>query len=114
MPYKVYFSPQFNRDLGEIWDYISEEHKDPDLADQITDGLIAESETLEEFPMRGSRVLLPNGMDTGYRFVMFKSYLSLYRIQDEKVYIARAVHEKQDYLRFLIPGFSQKDFLDND
>ena len=70
MPYKVYFSPQFNRDLGEIWDYISEEYKDPDLADQITDGLITESETLKELPMRGSKVLLPNGMDTGYRFGM--------------------------------------------
>ena len=105
MPYKVHFSPQFNRDLVEIWNYISVEYKDPELADQITDGLITESEALEVFPMRGSKVLLPTGMDTGYRFVMFKGYLSLYRIQGEEVYIARAVHEKQDYLRDApIPG----------
>ena len=104
MPSEVHFSPQFDRDLEEIENYITDKYQDPELADRITDGLIAECEKLRDFPFRGSKVYLPNGMDTGYRFVMYKGYLSFYKTQDAEVYVLRAAHYRQDYLQILIPG----------
>ena len=40
MQYRVDYSPEFLRDLDEIWMYIFEEYQNPDAAERITDGIV--------------------------------------------------------------------------
>ena len=103
MRYNLRYSPEFLEDLVKIGDYIEIRLQNHEAADRITNGIVDATDILAEYPETGSRVFLPGGLDSGYRFVTFQGYLAVYRIQQNEVYIARAVHEKQDYMRVLFP-----------
>lgn len=103
MRYEIHYSPEFLNDLFEIGDYIESQFRDPDAADRITNGIVDATDVLAAYPETGARIFLPGGLDSGYRFVVFRGYLAVYRIQPGGVYVARAVHEKQDYMRVLFP-----------
>ena len=103
MRYNVRYSPEFLNDLLQIGDYIESQFCDPAAADRITSGIMDTTERLAEYPESGARVFLPGGLDSGYRFVTFGEYLAVYRTQFNEVYIVRAVHAKQDYMRVLFP-----------
>jgi len=103
MRYRINYSPEFLNDLFEIGDYIESQYQNPQAADRITDGIVDATDILAEYPETGARIFLPGGLDSGYRFVIFQGYLAVYRIQPGEVFVARAVHEKQDYMRILFP-----------
>jgi len=103
MRYRINYSPEFLNDLFEIGDYIESQYQNPQAADHITDGIVDATDILAEYPETGARIFLPGGLDSGYRFVIFQGYLAVYRIQPGEVFVARAVHEKQDYMRILFP-----------
>ena len=103
MRYRINYSPEFLNDLFEIGDYIESQYQNPQAADRITDGIVDATDILAEYPETGARIFLPGGLDSGYRFVIFQGYLAVYRIQPGEVFVVRAVHEKQDYMRILFP-----------
>ena len=103
MRYKLNYSPEYMEDLLRISDYIEVQFHDPDAADRITEGIVDATDILAEYPESGARIFLPGGLDSGYRFVVFQGYLSIYQIRYGEVYVARAIHEKQDYMRILFP-----------
>ena len=109
MPYRINYSPEFLDDLFEIGDYIESQFHDPEAAERVTNGIVDATDILADHPEAGARVFLPGGLDSGYRFVVFQGYLAVYRIQLGEIYIARAVHEKQDYLRVLFPWLRRED-----
>ena len=109
MRYSVQFSPQFLRDLYEIEDYITYTFHDPQAAQRITDGIVNATDILADYPETGARIFLPGGLDSGYRFVIYQGYLAIYAIRPDGVYIVRAVHEKQDYMRILFPWTRTQD-----
>jgi plasmid stabilization system protein ParE len=112
MRYRINYSPEFLNDLFEIGDYIESQYQNPHAADRITEGIVDATDILAEYPETGGRIFLPGGLDSGYRFVIFQGYLAVYRIQPGEVFVARAVHEKQDYMRILFPR-SQKEQSDS-
>ncbi len=107
MQYRVDYSPEFLRDLDEIWMYIYGEYKNPDAAERITDGIVNTTEILSAFPYSGQAVFLPGGMDSGYRMLVFENYVISYRVLQDKVQVARVVHALQDYMRELFPWLNR-------
>ena len=103
MRYNVHYSPEFQNDLDNIADYIVSEFCDPVAAERITNGIVDATEMLEEYPESGRKVFLPNGMDSGYRFVVYRDYVAFYRFEWNEVYVARAINTRQDYMRILFP-----------
>ena len=103
MRYKLNYSPAFLNDLYQIGDYIEIQYQNPVAADRITGGIMDATEVLAEFPETGAKVLLPGGLDSGYRFVVFEDYLAVYQIKFQEVYIVRAINKRQDYMRVLFP-----------
>lgn len=101
---EVRYSPEFLNDLFEIGDYIESKLKNPAAADHITAGIMDATDGLADYPERGPRLFLPGGLDSGYRYVVFQSYLAIYRALPDGVYVVRAVHERQDYMRMLFPA----------
>ena len=109
MRYKLNYSPAFLDDLYQIGDYIESQFFNPAASERITNGIVDATDILAEYPETGARIFLPGGQDSGYRFVTFEEYLAVYQIRFNEVYIARAVHEKQDYMRVLFPGLRHDD-----
>ena len=101
MAAKVNYSPEFLDDLFRISCYIESQFYDPDAAARITSGIMDATDHLADFPESGAPIFLPGGLDSGYRFVLFQGYLAIYQIHFNEVYVARAVHEKEDYMRIL-------------
>lgn len=99
----VRYSPAFLDDLMRIEEYIKTQFHDPDAAARVTDGILDATEALAGCPESGARVFLPGGLDSGYRFVIYKGWLAVYTLRSGEVCVARAVHEKQDYMRVLFP-----------
>ena len=95
------YSPQFLDDLVQIGEYIETRFFDPAAAVRITEGILNTTDILAEFPEKGAVVYLPGGADSGYRYVVFEHYLAVYAIRHDSVYVTRAIHVKQDYLRVL-------------
>ena len=57
---------------------------------------------LAMFPESGAKLEFDDGMDSGYRFVVFKNYLAFYRLKQNKVvYVDRVVYAGRDYMRIL-------------
>ena len=102
---EVRYSPEFLKDLFEIGSYIESRFQDPEAADRITNGIVDATDILAENTKTGARIFLPGGLDSGYHFVTYRAYLAVYRVLPDGVYVARAIHEKQDYMRAL---FSQQ------
>ena len=109
MRYDIHYSSEFLNDLFEIGDYIETQFRDPAAADRITNGIVDATDILAAYPETGARIFLPGGLDSGYRSVIFQGYLAVYKIQAGEVYVARAVHEKQDYMRVLFPWLRPHD-----
>ena len=103
MQYRVDYSPEFQRDLDDIWNHIVSEYQDADAAERITNGIVDATEILFTFPLSGQAVFLPGGMDSGYRILVFESYVIVYRVFHDTVQVSRTVHASADYMRVMFP-----------
>ncbi len=99
----VKYSPEFQNDLDTIWEYLAMNRENIPVAEDIVDGLISVTEQLADWPRRGTKLILPDGSDSGYRAVGYKGYLAVYLLRKEEILVARAVHSHQDYMRMLFP-----------
>ena len=66
-------------------------------------GILDAAERLADFPESGKRVFLPGGLDSGYRFLVFESWVVVYRIWRQEVQVARVIPAALDYMRVLFP-----------
>ena len=105
MKFQVDYSPEFERDLDEIWTFIVSEYQNVQAADRIANGIIDATEILFSYPLSGQKVILPGGMDSGYRILVFEAYVIVYRVLHNTVQVSRVVHSSIDYMRVLFPRF---------
>ena len=104
MQSKVEYSPKAVRDLDEIWDYIENKLCNPSAAQNTVDGIMDKIDDLAMFPESGAKLEFDNGLESGYRFVVFKNYLAFYRLRlDNVVYVDRVIYADRDYMRILFP-----------
>ena len=102
MQSKIEYSPKAVRDLDEIWDYIENELCNPSAAQNTVDGIMDKIDDLAMFPESGAKLEFDNGLESGYRFVVFKNYLAFYRLRpDNVVYVDRIIYAGRDYMRIL-------------
>lgn len=102
MKRKIDYSPRALKDLDEIWDYIEGELYNPGAAEHTVNGLMDKVDGLALFPESGARLEFENGLDSGYRYIIFKHYLAFYHLRpDNVVYIDRVIYGGRDYMRLL-------------
>lgn len=104
MQNKIGYSPRAMKDLDEIWDYIENELCNPSAAQNTVEGIMDAVENLAMFPETGAKVEFDNGLESGYRFVVFRNYLAFYRLRPENVvYVDRVMYAGRDYMKILFP-----------
>lgn len=104
MQSKIEYSPRALKDLDEIWNYIEVELCNPSAAQNTVDGIMDRVDGIASFPESGSKLEFENGLNSGYRYVVFKNYLAFYRLKpDDVVYVDRVIYGGRDYMRILFP-----------
>ena len=104
MQNKIVYSPRAIKDLDEIWDYIENELSNLCAAQNIVEGIMEKIDSLGMFPEAGAKLEFDNGLESGYRFVVFKNYLAFYHLKSENViYVDRVMYAGRDYIRILFP-----------
>lgn len=101
MKFKVVFSPLAIRDLDEIWDYISDVLKNPSAAENTVNGILDKADLLGDQPEIGAQLFFDDGLNSGYRYVIYNNYLTFYRVYPETVYVDRVIYGKRDYMNLL-------------
>lgn len=104
MQSKIEYSPRALKDLDEIWDYIEVELCNPSAAQNTVDGIMDRVDGIASFPESGSKLEFENGLNSCYRYVVFKNYLAFYRLKpNDIVYVDRVIYGGRDYMSILFP-----------
>lgn len=101
MHYKIQYASMALKDLDEIWDYITKELMNPSAAENTINGIMDIIDNLTDFPETGAKLIFDNGLDSGYRYVLYKNYMAFYHIQAGCVYIDRIMYGRRDYMKEL-------------
>ena len=97
MVYSLIASEAFERDLGQIVRYLSDELSSPQAARSFLEEVEAATDQLRVTPEMRAISRKPVLSDFGYREWYLKHYVLVYRIAGNAVLLARIFHQKQDY-----------------
>lgn len=95
---KIEYSPIAVRDLERVWAEVFEASASTEIATKYIDDLMDQVAAKRDFPKSGSP-LYYEGMFTGFYFVVFKSYMAFYKVEEERMIVSRVIYEKSDYMR---------------
>ena len=80
--YEVRLMNQALQDLDEIYGYIASSLQEPGVASELLDALESEILALEYLPYRCSERRTGSFANSGYRQLMVKNYIVIYRIDE--------------------------------
>lgn len=100
---RLRYTPEAIRDLQEASRYICEVLHNPAAAVRIKKKVLDQCSSLKQFPELGVCLEAMTEYQTDLRLLVSGNYMVLYRIEQDTVSVARILHAKQDYLRFLLP-----------
>ena len=99
--YRVEVSDSAEHDLERIISYIAGELNAPDAASSFADKVYECYSKLEENPFIFEKCRDPKLQQEGYRRVVIKNYLMLYKIYDEFVIVHRFFYGRQNYAELI-------------
>ena len=94
---KLRISPRANSDVEAIWNYIARDN--PRAADQVEDDIQSAMRMLAEFPGLGHT--RPDVRRPGFRFWRVRSYLIVYRVDEDTLLVVRVIHGSREIRRQL-------------
>ena len=101
MPERLFYSPQAQLDLEEVYDYFANELGDSDKGRVlVSDILVAAG----EIPLHASRYPLVGPLpftNDAYRFKTVGNYLIFFRVVDDAVYVDRILYKRRDFSSLL-------------
>lgn len=98
--YSLNYSRTAIRDLDRIWSEVFNASHDYDVTEKYIDELLVTIESKTAIPKSGNPLYYEN-MFTGYYYVLFKTYIAFYRINDENMLADRVLYGAGDYMREL-------------
>lgn len=109
MKNNIYYSPEAQNDLDEIWEYISVELCNPQAAENTVNKIMDTVDELKDFSEIGALLSSVTEVESDYRFLISGNYMIFYRVIDTDVYIDRVLYGRRDYLRILFPDLPRND-----
>lgn len=109
MKNNIYYSPEAQNDLDEIWEYITFELCNLQAAENTVNKIMDTVDELENFSEIGDPVSAVTDIESDYRFLTSGNYMVFYRVNEQDVYIDRVLYGRRDYLRILFPDLPQYD-----
>ncbi|MCI8599329.1 MAG: type II toxin-antitoxin system RelE/ParE family toxin [Lachnospiraceae bacterium] len=109
MKNNIYYSPEAQNDLDEIWEYISAELCNPQAAENTITKIMDTVDELKDFSEIGALLSSVTEVESDYRFLLSGNYMIFYRVIEKNVYIDRVLYGRRDYLRTLFPDLPRND-----
>ena len=109
MKNNIYYSPEAQNDLDEIWEYITFELCNPQAAENTINKIMDTVDELENFSEIGSLLSSVADIESDYLFLTSGNYMVFYRVNGQDVYVDRVLYGRRDYLRTLFPDLPQHD-----
>lgn len=100
MSYLTQYSPLFLRDLERIWAEVFSVSQNLITTNQYINDLMDKIEKYKDYPKSASRLYYEDAW-TGYYFITFKAYIIFYHIENNTVFVDRALYGKSDYIQKL-------------
>ncbi|MCM1233554.1 MAG: type II toxin-antitoxin system RelE/ParE family toxin [Ruminococcus flavefaciens] len=101
MKYKVEILPSAWEDLKKIEDYYLIQF-DAKTALKVSDSILDSIERLEDFPDSGSKTPDPWLNEQGYRMVLCRKHVSIYRAIGTTVYVYHIADTQMEYTKLFI------------
>ena len=101
MVYKTEILESAQRELTEIVGYLAAVLKNPQAAEAFLSELDHQVALIENDPYLYSVSHLPELAARNYRVAFVKSYVMLYTLRGNTIYIAHIFHQRQDYARLV-------------
>jgi toxin ParE1/3/4 len=98
---RLCISPEVQKDLSEIKEYIVKELDNPTAALRIASKITKHMRELLRFPQTGAPLSSVVQMNTDYRFLVCGNYTVFYRYEDESIFVDRVLYGRRDYMKIL-------------
>ena len=98
---KVFISPEAERDLSQIKQFISTELKKRSSANRIVGSIMKDLCELGRHPEQGPSIEALTAFQTELRMLLCGKQIALYKIENESVFVVRIIDTRQDCLRVL-------------
>ena len=87
--------------MDAIWDYIAIEYQNIASASALINNILDDVDQLEDFAELGPELSSIADVESNYRFLVTKDYLTFYRVSGNDAYVDRVLNGRMDYLRVL-------------
>ena len=101
MSYKITFSAIAEKDIGKMSNEIYNSCLDKKTTEEYVKNLLRKIKEKADFPESGIPLLFLK-QSTGYRYIIYKSYLAFYRIKGDEIIVERVLFAKSDYFKDLL------------
>lgn len=99
------FSPKAERDLDEIFRFISSDN--PDAAQRVRETILDVADLLAQNPELGRKIRKASSRHAQIRWFVvpkFRNYLIFYQPFQKTIVVVRVLHAAQDWTRFFPPA----------
>lgn len=101
MPYNVFILDEAKREYRSIIDYQAKVLGSSQAAGEFLEEFRAQVDRISADPFIFARSRLPELAARDYRVALVKSYVFLYKVEDQNIFIAHLFHQTQDYARLV-------------
>ena len=98
---RIKYTPAAIADLQELKDYISKTLHNPKAAQRITKSIMDHCSQLKMHPQLGMSLAAKTGVETDLRYLVCEQYLTIYRVEDDLIMVARVLDGRTDYIKVL-------------
>ena len=98
--YKIIFTDEFDEEIQQIYDYISKNLKEKEIADRFISKVYGRIEDLKIFPKMYMKIEKMDRLHNEYHRIVVNNYIVLYTVDElnQKVIISHIYYKRKNYL----------------
>ena len=98
--YKIIFTDEFDEEIQQIYDYISKNLKEKEIADRFISKVYGRIEDLKIFPKMYMKIEKMDRLHNEYHRLVVNNYIVLYTVDELKqiVAISHIYYKRKNYL----------------
>ncbi len=98
--YKIIFTDEFDEEIQQIYDYISKNLKEKEIADRFISKVYGRIEDVKIFPKMYMKIGKMDRLHNEYHRLVVNNYIVLYTVDElnQKVFISHIYYKRRNYL----------------
>ena len=98
--YKIIFTDEFDEEIQQIYDYISKNLKEKEIADRFISKVYGRIEDLKIFPKMYIKIEKMDRLHNEYHRLVVNNYIVLYTVDElnQRVIISHIYYKRKNYL----------------